>query len=220
MSSPLNIAVVVGSIRKDSYNRRFAEALAKLAPDGVKFNFLRIDDLPHYDQDDDADNAPEVRRLKAEVEAADGVLFVTPEYNRSYSGVLKNAIDQASRPYGQAKWKGKPAAIVTVSYGPLSGAMAAQHLRNVLAVLDMPTLNQPEMYIQWKDGLVDEQGNVGPASKAPRPRVSRMLRRVGEAGVMTISCRAMKREKEKARKPDTGTRRSLCRGTSLKGTSH
>ena len=165
MSSPLNIAVVVGSIRKDSYNRRFAEALAKLTPEGVKFNFLRIDDLPHYDQDDDADNAPEVRRFKAEVEAADGVLFVTPEYNRSYSGVLKNAIDQASRPYGQAKWKGKPAAIVTVSYGPLSGAMAAQHLRNVLAVLDMPTLNQPEMYLQWKDGLVDEQGNVGPASK-------------------------------------------------------
>ena len=163
--SALRIAVVVGSIRKDSYNRRFAEALARLAPAGVEFNFLRIDDLPHYDQDDDADNAPEVRRLKAEVEAADGVLFVTPEYNRSYSGVLKNAIDQASRPYGQAKWKGKPAAIVTVSYGPLSGAMAAQHLRNVVAALGMPTLNLPEMYIQWKDGLVDANGDIGPASR-------------------------------------------------------
>lgn len=161
----VQIAVLVGSIREDSFNRRFAEALARLAPAGVDFHFLRIDDLPHYDQDDDADNAPEVRRLKAEVESADGVLFLTPEYNRSYSGVLKNAIDHASRPYGQAKWKGKPAAIVTVSPGPLAGAMAAQHLRNVLAVLDMPTLNQPEMYIQWKDGLLDEQGQIGAASR-------------------------------------------------------
>ena len=96
--SALRIAVVVGSIRKDSYNRRFAEALARLAPAGVEFNFLRIDDLPHYNQDDDNDNAPEVKRFKAEVEAADGVLFVTPEYNRSFSGVLKNAIDWLSRP--------------------------------------------------------------------------------------------------------------------------
>ena len=163
--SALHIAVVVGSIRKDSYSRQFAQALTRLAPEGVHFNFLRIDDLPHYDQDDDGNNAPEVKRLKAEVEAADGVLFVTPEYNRSFSGVLKNAIDQASRPYGQAKWKGKPAAVVSVSISPLSGSLAVQHLRNVLAVLDMPTLNQPEMYIQWKDGLVDAQGNVGPASK-------------------------------------------------------
>ena len=163
--SALRIAVVVGSIRKDSYNRRFAEALARLAPAGVEFNFLRIDDLPHYDQDDDNDNAPEVKRFKAEVEAADGVLFVTPEYNRSFSGVLKNAIDQASRPYGQSKWNGKPAAIVSVSPSPLSASMAAQHLRNVVAVLGMPTLNLPEMYIQWKDGLVDPNGDIGPASR-------------------------------------------------------
>ena len=163
--TPLHIAVVVGSIRKDSYNRRFAEALARLAPEGVKFDFLRIDDLPHYNQDDDADNAPEVKRLKAEVEAADGVLFVTPEYNRSFSGVLKNAIDHASRPYGKSKWKGKPAAIVAVSPSPLSASMAAQHLRNVVAVLDMPILSQPEMYIQWKEGLLDADGNIGPASR-------------------------------------------------------
>ena len=163
--SALRIAVVVGSIRKDSYNRRFAEALARLAPAGVEFNFLRIDDLPHYDQDDDNDNAPEVKRFKAEVEAADGVLFVTPEYNRSFSGVLKNAIDQASRPYGQSKWMGKPAAIVSVSPSPLSASMAAQHLRNVVAALGMPTLNLPEMYIQWKDGLVDANGDIGPASR-------------------------------------------------------
>ena len=163
--SALRIAVVGGSIRKDSYNRRVAEALARLAPAGVEFNFLRINDLPHYDQDDDNDNAPEVKRFKAEVEAADGVLFVTPEYNRSFSGVLKNAIDQASRPYGQSKWKGKPAAIVSVSPSPLSASMAAQHLHNVVAVLGMPTLNLPEMYIQWKDGLVDANGDIGPASR-------------------------------------------------------
>ena len=162
----LNIAIVVGSLRKDSFNRQFAQALVRQFPADVKAHFVRIDDLPLYDQDSDSQPpAAPVQRLRSEIAACNGVLFVTPEYNRSYSGVLKNAIDQASRPYGQAKWKGKPAAIVTVSYGPLSGAMAAQHLRNVLAVLDMPTLNQPEMYIQWKDGLVDEQGNVGPASK-------------------------------------------------------
>ena len=165
MSSPLNIAVVVGSIRKDSYNRRFAEALAKLTPEGVKFNFLRIDDLPHYDQDDDADNAPEVRRLKAEVEAADGVLFVTPEYNRSYSGVLKNAIDQASRPYGQSVWGGKPAGVVGVSVGAIGTALAQQHLRNILAYLDVPTLGQPEAFIQAKDGLFDDAGNIGADSQ-------------------------------------------------------
>ncbi len=164
MSSPLNIAVVVGSIRKDSYNRRFAEALAKLTPEGVKFNFLRIDDLPHYDQDDDGDNAPEVRRLKAEIEAADAVLFVTAEYNRSIPGVLKNAIDHASRPWGQSVWAGKPAGVVGVSVGAIGTSLAQQHLRNVLAYLDMPTLGQPEMFLQWKEGLVQD-GAIGPDSK-------------------------------------------------------
>ena len=164
--SALRIAVVVGSIRKESFNRQFAEAFVKLAPADFKFSFVRIDDLPLYDQDSDAAPAvPAVARLRDEIKAADAVLFVTAEYNRSIPGVLKNAIDHASRPWGQSKWKGKPAAIVSVSPSPLSASMAAQHLRNVLAVLDMPTLNQPEMYLQWKDGLVDEQGNVGPASK-------------------------------------------------------
>ena len=162
--SELRIAVVVGSIRKDSYNRRFAEALARLAPAGVEFNFLRIDDLPHYDQDDDNDNAPEVKRFKAEVEAADGVLFVTPEYNRSFSGVLKNAIDHASRPWGKSVWGGKPEGVVGVSVGAAGTCMAQQHLRNVLAYLDMPTLGQPEMFLQWKEGLV-QGGAIGPDSK-------------------------------------------------------
>ncbi len=162
--STYNIAVVVGSLRKDSFNRRFAEALVKLAPADFQFNFIRIDDLPLYDQDDDDNPAPQVARLREEIKAADGVLFVTPEYNRSFPGVLKNAIDHASRPWGKSVWKGKPAAVAGVSISPIGAAMAQQHLRNVLAVLHMPTLNQPEMYIQWKDGLVQD-GAIGPDSK-------------------------------------------------------
>ena len=163
--SALRIAVVVGSIRKESFNRQFAEALVKQFPTELKAQFIRIDDLPLYNQDDDGNPAPQVTRLRGEIKAADAVLFVTAEYNRSIPGVLKNAIDQASRPYGQSKWKGKPAAIVSVSPSPLSASMAAQHLRNVVAVLGMPTLNLPEMYIQWKDGLVDANGDIGPASR-------------------------------------------------------
>lgn len=163
--SQLNIAVVVGSIRKDSYNRQFAEALVKLLPADVKAHFLRIDDLPPYSQDSDA-GAPvaSVARLRQEVAAADGVLFVTPEYNRSIPGVLKNAIDQASRPWGQSKWAGKPAAVAGVSIGAVGTAVAQAHLRSVLGFLAMPELGQPEMYIQWKDGLV-ENGQIGAASR-------------------------------------------------------
>ena len=161
--SALRIAVVVGSIRKDSYNRRFAEALARLAPAGVEFNFLRIDDLPHYNQDHDNDNAPEVKRFKAEVEAADGVLFVTPEYNRSFSGVLKNAIDHASRPWGQSVWAGKPAGVVGVSVGAIGTTLAQQHLRNVLAYLDAPTLGQPEVFLTVKEDFFGADGAIADA---------------------------------------------------------
>ena len=164
--STLNIAVVVGSIRKDSYNRQFAEALARQFPAGVTASFIRIDDLPLYCQDDDANPpAPAVARLRQEIKAADGVLFVTPEYNRSMPGVLKNAIDHASRPWGQSVWAGKPAGVVGVSVGAAGTAMAQQHLRNVLSYLAMPQLGQPEMFIQWKDGLV-EGGRIGAASQA------------------------------------------------------
>ena len=158
------IAVVVGSIRKESFNRQFAEALVKQAPSDFKFNFIRIDDLPLYDQDDDGNPAPQVSRLRGEIKAADGVLFVTPEYNRSVPGVLKNAIDHASRPWGQSVWKGKPAAVIGVSVGVIGTSLAQQQLRNVLAYLDMPTLGQPEAFVQWKDGLVDN-GAIGAASK-------------------------------------------------------
>src|SRR5690349_2130173 len=156
------IAVVVGSLRRDSFNRQLAQALVRLAPQGMEFVQVRIDDLPHYNQDDDAKPADTVRRLKSEIAAAQGVLFVTPEYNRSIPGVLKNAIDHASRPYGQSAWAGKPAAVIGISVGAIGTALAQQHLRNVLAYLDMPTLGQPEMFIQNKPGLFAADGSIGP----------------------------------------------------------
>lgn len=160
-----HIAVVVGSLRAASFNRQLAEAMTRLpAAEGHAFAFLEIGDLPLYDQDDDASPPEQAVRLKREIRAADGVMFVTPEYNRSIPGVLKNAIDHASRPYGDSAWAGKPAGVIGVSPGAAGTAMAQQHLRNVLAYLDMPTLGQPEAFIQWRDGLV-EGGQIGSASR-------------------------------------------------------
>jgi len=159
------IAVVVGSLRKDSYNRKLANAIVKLAPPEFSFQQVQISDLPLYNQDDDVNQAESVKRLKNEIKSAQGILFVTPEYNRSIPGVLKNAIDNASRPYGQNVWAGKPAGVIGTSIGVIGTAMAQQHLRNVLAFLDMPTLGQPEIFIQAKDGLFDDAGNIGADSK-------------------------------------------------------
>lgn len=164
--SQYQIAVVVGSLRQDSFNRRLAKALVKLGPAEFTFKKLEIGDLPLYNQDDDANQADSVKRLKAEIAAAQGLLFVTPEYNRSMPGVLKNAIDHASRPYGQNAWAGKPAGVLGVSIGAIGSALAQQHLRNVLAYLDVPTMGQPEAFIQAKDGLFDEAGNIGADSRA------------------------------------------------------
>ena len=158
------IAVVVGSLRKDSFNKKLAQALEKLFPAEFSFTHVRIDDLPLYNQDDDGSPCAQVVRLKSEISAAQGVLFFTPEYNRSTPGVLKNAIDHASRPYGQSVWNAKPAGIVGASGGPIGTAMAQQHLRNILAYLNMPTLGQPEAFIHNKEGLYDESGNIGEAS--------------------------------------------------------
>jgi chromate reductase len=161
------IAVVVGSLRRESFNRRVARAMTRLpAAQGHEFSFLEIGDLPLYNQDDDASPPAEAVRLKREVRAVDGVMFVTPEYNRSIPGVLKNAIDHASRPYGDSAWARKPAGVVSVSGGKPGAAMAQQHLRNVLAYLDMPTLNQPEAFVQWTDELVTPEGEIGEASRA------------------------------------------------------
>ena len=163
--SQYNIAVIVGSLRKDSFNRKLATALARLAPADFRFTQVRLDDLPLYNQDDDGQQAASVLRLKGEIKAAQGLLFVTPEYNRSIPGVLKNAIDHASRPYGQSAWAGKPAGVIGASVGAIGTAMAQQHLRNVLAYLDVPTLGQPEGFIHAKEGLFDDAGNIGAGSK-------------------------------------------------------
>ncbi len=159
------IAVIVGSLRRDSLNRKLANALVKLAPSDFSFRQVDIGDLPLYNQDDDASQADSVKRLKGEITAAQGLLFVTPEYNRSLPGVLKNAIDHASRPYGQSVWAGKPAGVLGASVGAIGTAMAQQHLRNVLAYLDVSTLGQPEVFIHAKEGFFDEADNFGESSR-------------------------------------------------------
>lgn len=158
--SDYSIAVIVGSLRRDSINRRLADALAGLAPEDFTLAQHSIGDLPLYNQDDDEAPAEEVLRLKAAVQAAQGVLFVTPEYNRSVPGVLKNAIDHGSRPYGQAVWTGKPSGVIGASIGP-SGAVASQtHLRTILAAMGAPTLEQPEANVFVGEGFFDETGAV------------------------------------------------------------
>jgi chromate reductase len=157
------IGYVIGSLRKESHNRKLANALIKLGPPDFNFKELRIGDLPLYNQDDDRSQAPEVQRFKSELRAVDAVMFVTPEYNRSIPGVLKNALDNASRPYGQNAGAGKPAGIIGASIGAISTAVAQLHLRTILAYLDMPTLGQPEAYIQVKDGFFDDAGNIANA---------------------------------------------------------
>jgi chromate reductase len=158
---PRQIGYIVGSLRKESFNRKLASALIKLAPPDFIFKELKIGDQPLFNQDDEKSQAPEVQRLKSELRAVDAVLFITPEYNRSIPGVLKNALDNASRPYGQNAWAGKPAGIVGISIGPVSTAVAQLHLRTILAYLDMPTLAQPEAYLQHRDGFFDEAGGFG-----------------------------------------------------------
>lgn len=163
--SSYSIGVLVGSLRRDSYNKKLATALMRLAPPEFSLRRLEIGDLPLYNQDDDDNQAPQVQRLKAEIRASSGLLFVTPEYNRSIPGVLKNAIDHASRPYGQSAFPGKPAGVIGCSPGAIGTAMAQQHLRNILAYLDVPTLGQPEAFLQVKEGLFEETGDIGAASR-------------------------------------------------------
>jgi chromate reductase len=160
----IHIAVIVGSLRLDSLNRKLANAMVHLAPSDFSFSYVKIDDLPLYNQYDDEHQAEPVLRIKAQIREAHGLLFVTPEYNRSIPGVLKNAIDHASRPYGQSVWDGKPAGLLGASVGPIGTALAQQHLRNVLVYLNVPTLGQPEAFIHAKEGLFDDDGFIGPNS--------------------------------------------------------
>lgn len=154
------VAVIVGSLRKDSFSRKVAQALAAAAPPGLSFHIVEIGDLPFLDQDLEATPPAQWTRFRDEVKAADAILFVTPEYNRSVPGVLKNAIDVGSRPYGQGALNGKPAAVISTSIGAIGGFGANHHLRQSLAFLNMPTLQQPEAYIGAAHSLFDEQGRL------------------------------------------------------------
>ncbi len=159
MTARRDVAVIVGSLRKGSLNRMTARALAALAPPSLALEIVEIRDLPLYDQDLDgpAPPAPWVA-FRERIRRADAVLFVTPEYNRSVPGALKNAIDVGSRPYGQSAWARKPAAIVSVSPGALGAFGANHHLRQSLVFLDMPAMPQPEAYVGGAAALFDEHG--------------------------------------------------------------
>ena len=161
MPSTRSVAVLVGSLRKDSLNRKMARALAALAP-GLQMEIVDFGDLPLYNQDlEDAAPKPAAwLAFRDRVRAADAVLFVTPEYNRSVPGALKNAIDVGSRPYGQSVWSGKPAGVVSVSPGALGAFGANHHLRQSLVFLDMHPLQQPEMYIGGAASLFDQDGRI------------------------------------------------------------
>ena len=175
-----NIAVIVGSLRKDSYNAHLAKALVQLAPKDFTFVFPDIGALPLYNQDDDANQAPAVRQLKKTVEASQGLLFVTPEYNRSIPGGLKNALDVASRPYSENKWNGKPAAVISSSIGRIGGFGANHHLRQVMTFLNMPPVQQPEVYLSEVQDMLDEQGNLN------SPEVRGLLQSVVDALVKML----------------------------------
>jgi chromate reductase len=152
------IAVLVGSLRKDSFTRKVAKTLMELAPPTLQMEFVELRDLPMYNQDDDTGNPPPAfTEFRNRIRAADGVLFCTPEYNRSIPGVLKNAVDVGSRPYGQAAWSGKPCGIVSVSPGAIGGFGANHHLRQCLVFLGMPCLQQPEAYVGGIANKVDDE---------------------------------------------------------------
>jgi chromate reductase len=156
------IAVFVGSLRKESFNRKMAKVLIALAPESLKIEIIEIGGLPLYDQDYDDEGKPPAAwtDFRKRVKSFDGVLFVTPEYNRSVPGVLKNAIDVGSRPYGQSVWAGKPGAVMSVSPGTIGGFGANHHLRQSLVFLDVPAMQQPEAYIGGAAQLFDAGGHV------------------------------------------------------------
>jgi chromate reductase len=160
MNTSYKVAVLIGSLRKDSYSRKAARALIALAPASLKMEIVEIGQLPLYNQDDDAKPPAESAAFKAQIEAADAVLFVTPEYNRSVPGVLKNAIDIASRPYGKSAWNRKPGAVISVTPGGLGAFGANHHLRQSLVFLNVPAMPQPEAYISNAAGLFDDAGEL------------------------------------------------------------
>lgn len=159
MNQPYEVAIIVGSLRAASVNRMAAQALTRLAPPNLSFRFVEISDLPLYNEDTEAAGSPAAwTRFREEVASADAVLFVSPEYNRTMPGALKNAIDVGSRPYGASAWSGKPAAVMTLSPGGIGGFGANHDIRQALVFLDMPVLQQPEAYVGGAYDIFDKAG--------------------------------------------------------------
>jgi chromate reductase, NAD(P)H dehydrogenase (quinone) len=169
------IAVVVGSASTSSINRRLANAVMRLGADRFSFASVRIDDFPIFNVDISKDPPAPVLRMKREIAAADAVLIVTPEHNRSIPSVLKNAIDWGSRPAGQSCWIGKPAGILGVSTGQTGTAAAQQHLRNILSPQQVIIMGQPELYLHWKEGRIEDEGLI--VDEPVRKRVEAYLDR-------------------------------------------
>jgi chromate reductase len=161
MQSSRDVAVFVGSLRAGSYSRKLANALIELAPESLSLRIVEIGDLPYYNEDLDTDTPPAAwTTFRNQVRDADGVLFVTPEYNRSVPAAMKNAIDVGSRPYGKSVWAGKPGAVVSVTPGALGAFGANHHLRQSLVFVDVLTLAQPEVYISGAATLFDDHGQL------------------------------------------------------------
>src|SRR5579863_9892936 len=160
MDKGCDVAVIVGSLRKDSINRKVASALIELAPSSLKLDIIDIGQLPIYNQDGDGNPPAAWTAFRERIKAADAVLFVTPEHNRSVPAALKNALDVGSRPYGKNAWSGKPGAVVSASPGSIGGFGANHHLRQSLVFLNVPAMAQPEAYIGGADKLFDENANL------------------------------------------------------------
>ncbi|MBJ7880489.1 NAD(P)H-dependent oxidoreductase [Gelidibacter salicanalis] len=160
MMTKYKIAVIVGSLRKESFNLKTAKALMELAPESLSLELVDIAGLPMYNEDLEETTPKEWLALRKEIKAVDGLLFLTPEYNRSITGVLKNAIDVGSRPYGKGAWDGKPGAVISVSPGNIGGFGANHHLRQSLIFVNVPTMAQPEAYIGGAADLFDDKGKL------------------------------------------------------------
>jgi chromate reductase len=160
MPAPYSVAVIVGSLRKESFSLKIANALAKLAPDALKLNIITLHDISFFNQDLEANPPADWVAFREKIHKSNGVLFLTPEYNRSISGVLKNAIDVGSRPYGKSSFLGKPVGIISNSPGPLGGVSAAKHLQNMLPGITGPILGQPEIYLNSVGDAFDDKGEL------------------------------------------------------------
>lgn len=165
MSKVYSVAVLVGSLRKDSINRKVANVLVELAPASLDLKFVEIRDLPLYNEDIDANPPVAYNAFREQISSSDAVLFVTPEYNRSVPGGLKNAIDVGSRPYGKSAWNGKPGAVITASPGAVGGFGANHNVRQSMVFLNVPCMQQPEAYVGGAGTLFDESGRLADKSR-------------------------------------------------------